>query len=165
MKTPLGLVIGIGNRYRRDDGVGPVVKGLVRDALAEEVAAVEGVSDALALIEMWDRRPFVIMVDCMVSGANAGQIRRIDAMEEEIPEDLFSDCSTHFISIVRAVELGSALERLPLRLIIYGIEGVDFEPGSGLTPAVASAAFDVARLIVDELVEFGKMTGRGNSNA
>ena len=35
-----------------------------------------------------------------------------------------------------AVELARELDRLPRRLVVYGIEGESFEAGEGLSPAV-----------------------------
>ena len=47
--------------------------------------------------------------------------------------------STHALGLAEAIELARALDRLPARLELYGIEGARFEAGAGLTPAVAPA--------------------------
>ena len=60
-----------------------------------------------------------------------------DAGNSPIPSDFFN-YSTHAFSVAEAVELARALNKLPTRLLIYGIEGVDFSAGIGLTEAVQS---------------------------
>ena len=44
-----------------------------------------------------------------------------------------------------------ALHELPPRLIVYGIEGEDFDEVKGLSPAVERAVDEVAGQIVKEL--------------
>jgi hydrogenase maturation protease len=49
------------------------------------------------------------------------------------------------------VELGRALGRLPPKLIAYGIEGVTFAPGTGLSPQASHAVGVVAARLLSEL--------------
>ncbi len=56
----------------------------------------------------------------------------------------FFHYSTHAFSVAEAVELARALDQLPSRLILYGIEGRDFSAGERLSPEVGAA--------VDELI-------------
>jgi hydrogenase maturation protease len=83
-------------------------------------------------------------------GSKPGTIYRIDAHEKEIPRSLFH-CSTHAFSVAEAVELARALGQLPQRLIIYGIEGKNFESGIGLSPEIETAAEETARRVKAEL--------------
>jgi len=48
----------------------------------------------------------------------------------------------------RAPARKSALDQLPPRLIVYGIEGKDFTSGEGLSPEVAAAVEEAAQDIV-----------------
>jgi hydrogenase maturation protease len=54
-----------------------------------------------------------------------------------VPADLFT-CSTHGFGVATAVELARALNRLPPRLVLFGIEGKEFGIGRGLSTEVAS---------------------------
>jgi Ni,Fe-hydrogenase maturation factor len=67
-----------------------------------------------------------------------------------IPSRFFR-CSTHVFSVAEAVELGRALNQLPPRLIVYGIEGKDFAAGVGLSAVVDRAADTVAARVLDEI--------------
>jgi hydrogenase maturation protease len=63
--------------------------------------------------------------------------------------------STHAFGIGDAVELGRALGRLPARVVVFGIEGVDFALGSGLSERVAGAVEEVTHAVLSELEEAG----------
>ena len=150
ISKPSIIVIGLGNKYRRDDGVGLYVAEQIRMLQLRGVHVVEGVSDGAALIRIWSEADRVFVVDCAVSGQVAGYIYRFDAIEEAIPEDVFYKFSTHAISVSEAVELAKTLGEIPKSLVVYGIEGKDFSSGEGFTPAVKSSADSVAIQIVGE---------------
>jgi hydrogenase maturation protease len=142
------LVIGIGNRFRSDDAVGP----LIADRLAAAgIPAIEHGGDGPGLIEAWGDHETVILVDAMKSVAPAGTIRRIDAQAEPVPAGLFH-YSTHQLGLAEAIEMARTLDRLPPRLIIYGIEGVAFNFGETLSPAVGEALDAVCNRIRADLL-------------
>lgn len=149
------VIIGIGNDYRRDDGVGLHVARLVRDLAPGELKVIEGIADGYALMESWSESSTVFVIDCSVSEAEPGSIYRFDALNEDIPVTLFSGFSTHSINLVRAIALARALERLPGSLTVVGIEGKDCSCGEGLSPEVKRAARLAAEYIAGKL---GKRT-------
>ena len=51
---------------------------------------------------------------------------------------------THAFGLAETIELARALDRLPARLLVYGIEGACFEAGDELSPPVR-AAVDAVR--------------------
>ena len=97
----------------------------------------------MGLIEEWTGADAVIIVDAVSSGAPAGTIHRLDPLSEPIPAAL-SQGSTHAFGLAETIELARALDRLPARLLVYGIEGERFEAGDELSPPV-SAAVDAVR--------------------
>ena len=94
------------------------------------------------LIEEWASADEAIVIDAVSSGADPGTIHRLEANEARLPTGLFRG-STHALGVAEAVELARALERLPARLTVIGIEGAVFEAGRGLTPAVEAAVGEV----------------------
>ncbi len=52
------------------------------------------------------------------------------------------------MGVPEAIAMGSALDRLPSRLVVLGVEGATFDAGVGVTPVVAEGC----RRLVDELV-------------
>jgi hydrogenase maturation protease len=145
------VVVGIGNEFRRDDGVGLYVSRLIREKSRNEFSIVDGVPDGFALIETWDDSSHAIVIDCAASKNSPGTIYRFDALREKIPGEIFNGFSTHSISIVDAIKLAGTLNRLPKSLIVFGLEGKDYSPGNELSPEVKIAADKLAEQILNEL--------------
>lgn len=149
MQQPNKLVVGFGNEVRGDDAIGIVIaSGLERRAGAFKVARQVG--DGLSLLELWEGVDTVIIIDAANSGAAPGTIHRFDAHIEPLPGDLFH-CSTHVFGVAEAIELARALDRLPSKVIIYGIEGENFDAGSQLSPALQDAAREVESRVLKDL--------------
>lgn len=159
------LVIGLGNRYRKDDGVGITVAENIKAMNDINVAIATNIPDSTDLIESWSGASIVFIVDAVLSGAEPGEIFRIDAFKEEIPEEIFVDCSTHALNLRNTFELAEVLEKLPESLIIYGIEGENFEAGVGLSPGVREAAWQVSEMINNEIENFSLDGMRIQNNA
>ena len=91
------LLIGIGNEYRSDDGIGLVVAG-----------------------------------------------------KKNVPAKFFH-YSTHAFSMAEAIELARAMNTLPPKLFIYGIESANFSAGVGISHAVQEAANRVVGQILKKI--------------
>jgi hydrogenase maturation protease len=144
------LLIGIGNDYRSDDAVGLIVARRVREKTLDRVIVHEAGGEGAALMEAWKGAQTVILTDAVCSGAAAGTIHRIEAHRQPLPDNLFH-CSTHAFSVTEAIEVARALNRLPSRLIVYGIEGRNFAAGVGLSPAVNRAVQRVVECVLQEV--------------
>jgi hydrogenase maturation protease len=133
------IVIGVGNAWRGDDGVGLAVARRLRELSPPdvEVRAIEG--DATALMDAWAGADRVVVVDAAQSGAAPGSVRRFDAHAAALPVRLLRS-STHAFGVPDAIELARALGRLPATVDVYAIEGASFAAGDGLTPSVERAA-------------------------
>lgn len=132
-----GIVIGVGQSERQDDGVGPyIARGLARRGLPAVVHEGEGT----ALLDLWQGRYACILVDAVAGALLAGTVRVFTDFQS--PE--FSDAafvhSTHRLGVPEAIALGRALGRLPPRLAVIGITGAAFGFGSRLSEPVTAAA-------------------------
>jgi hydrogenase maturation protease len=132
------VVIGVGNEWGRDDAAGLEVARRLRGAAALDVRIDEHEGEPAGLIDAWSGAQEAIVVDAVSSGADPGAIHRLDAGRAPLPANRFR-ASTHALGVADAVELARSLDRLPARLVVYGIEGERFDAGSGLTPAVERA--------------------------
>jgi hydrogenase maturation protease len=130
------LVLGIGNRFRSDDGVGPLV---ARRLAARGVACQELSGEGALLMDAWRAAGHAVLVDAALSGAAPGTIHRFDAMTTTVPAGLFH-YSSHQFSVAEAIEMARILGRLPAQMTVYGIEGRNFAYGEILSPEVAAAA-------------------------
>ncbi|MBW5483272.1 hydrogenase maturation protease [Streptomyces bambusae] len=165
-------VIGVGNEFRRDDGVGWVVVGLLRDRAAQRrlpagtvLAQCDG--DPGRLIGLWENTGLTVVVDaCFLPPASArpGRTRRWDcASGDALRTAAPGRHSTHGLGLAEALRLGDALGRGPGRLIVYAVEGADRSTGVGLTPAVARAVPRLVRRIEADIAQHGASSGGGRA--
>ena len=143
-------MLGIGNIERGDDAAGRETARLLRGALPSHVAVEEQEGEATALVARLEGVAAAYLVDASVSGAPPGTIRRFDAAASPLPQGEFG-LSTHGFGLASAVELARALGQLPPRCIVYAVEGASFEPGAGLSPAVAGAVATLAARLAAEI--------------
>lgn len=135
MKT---LYVGIGNRYRRDDGAALKLAEALRALAIPDLTVMEATDDVIRLVDIWSDYDHVIMADAVVTGEEPGTLHRRDPLEHPLPRHWFK-LSSHQLGVVEAIELGRAMRRLPPRMSFVGIEGIDFGQGEGLTTAVEDA--------------------------
>jgi hydrogenase maturation protease len=142
-------IIGIGNRYRKDDGAGLAAAQELRKLNLPHALVVETTGDGAALMELWKEADAVIVVDAMVSGAAPGAVYRFDANAGSLPA-CFSGISSHTFGLAEAIELARVLGSLPPKLLVYGIEIQKAGMGTGLTAAVGQAVCQAVELIRNE---------------
>jgi hydrogenase maturation protease len=147
--APDWLIIGVGNRFRRDDGVGLVIAQQLEGSGGNRATVRQQSGEGAALLEAWCGADRVILLDAVSSGAEAGTVMRLDAAAQAIPARFFH-CSSHAFGIAEAIALGHVLGRLPPRLVVYGVEGANFEAGVGLSPPVERAVALVVQAVLDE---------------
>lgn len=157
-------VVGIGNEFRSDDGVGLAVLRQLKENMPAGARAVELTGDQSYLLELMSSTEGMIIVDAAQSSAPAGTVFRMDVINEPLPED-FLPFSTHALDSVTAIELARALGSLPDSVLIYGIVGRSFEFGSNLTPEVDEAVEITCTRIIDDIgrIIALKNTGRRGS--
>ena len=149
MKRP--LVIGLGHRYRSDDGVGPRVVDELRSLYPVLAEYRESQGDAAELLDLFEGREAVILIDAVCKAEDeAGKIYRLDGLNDSLPvQDGIS--SSHVLSLSEALQLGRILDRLPGTLVIYGINGANFDPGDQLSGPVAGCTREVIEAVVARL--------------
>jgi hydrogenase maturation protease len=149
------LLVGVGNEYRSDDGVGLMIARKIHEKLISSLTVKEESGEGAALMEAWQRFQNVIIVDAVSSGATPGTIFRIDANKETVPIKFFH-YSTHTFSVSEAIELARVMNVLSPMLLVYGIEGVNFTAGVDISPPVKEAANQVIEQIVGEFEGVGR---------
>ncbi len=153
------LIVGVGDPERCDDGVGLVVARALRTKKFANTTIVESSGDGALLSQLWQEAARVFLIDAVSSGAPPGTVQRIDAHSRTLPTDLFRS-SSHTFGLAEAVELARALNQLPPRLIVYGIEGKNFDLGLGLSPEIIAAARRVVGSVTHELRAYRRRNAR-----
>jgi hydrogenase maturation protease len=135
------LVIGYGNRSRRDDGVG----GFVIEQLqalnlpnVELQIAQQLEVDAAETISHYDA---AIFVDAAVPESRQLVARTV------VEPRLQSHAVAHYLTPADLLAMCQSLYRRQPRAILFSVRGRDFNFGTTLTPQVERAALEVVREI------------------
>ncbi len=140
-------MIGVGNPYRGDDGVGNYIAGKLAAFDLPGVTVETQSGEGAALIDCWQSSDRVYLIDASAPNGSHGQIHRIEAHKEPITTELFHT-SSHAFGVLDAIELSRALDTLPEELIVYGVEGSCFEEGAELSEEIEAAA----KLVVEQIL-------------
>lgn len=155
------VVVGVGNPMRGDDGIGPAAIGLLRQpGLAADVELMVIDGEATRLVEAWQGRHVAVVVDATILGSVPGSIHRVEVGVDQLP-GWSPGASSHSTGLADAVELGRALDRLPQRLIIFGIEPANVALGAGLSKPVEAALPTLVQAIEGELARHQAAQGGG----
>lgn len=144
------LVVGIGTPDHGDDAAGLLVAERIRAVTSPRTVTVrELIGDQLGLLDLWTGAREVYVIDAVCSGSPPGQVFRFDGGQRLTAE--FTNPSTHAFGLADVIELARAMDRMPPRLIGYGIEGVHWELGALVSPQVMDAVDAVTRRLCLEL--------------
>lgn len=142
------LVLGIGNDFRCDDGVGVAVARRIAELRIVGVHVMIDVGDPGSVLDAWTDVPLVIAVDAArCDAAQPGRIRRWSPGHYGASAVM----SSHGFGLAQTLSLGEALGRLPQRLLVFTVDVDDVSPQMTLTPAVASVVPQVVEAILTEL--------------
>ena len=143
------VVIGLGNPYMRDDGVGTLVAEELRRRELAGVVVYD--CQALDLSLLWQFRDAskVVVVDAVASGGVAGSISTYAIKPRggsllELP-------SLHSLQLFDLFDLAGQNGTLPCPVTIVGVEPKDCSPGEGLTEEVSAAIPRLVDSVIREL--------------
>jgi hydrogenase maturation protease len=142
------VVIGIGNSYRRDDGVGLAVVAELAKRELPGVRVLTAIGEPGAILEAWTGVARAVVVDAaMGEGSVPGRIQRWTpgAVGDT------AVVSSHALGLPQTYALGEALGQMPDELVVFTVEAADTGHGTGLTPAVAAAVPQVVDAVLVEL--------------
>lgn len=164
------VVIGVGNDFRRDDGVGWAVVRRLRERAAGralppgiELATCDG--DPGRLIGLWEGAALAVVVDAAhAHPGTPGRVHRLALDGDGLART--SATSSHGLGLGEAVRLAAALGMLPGRLVVHAVEGAETCFGPGLSPAVATVVDTLADSVEQEVVREAQreVAGRGTAD-
>lgn len=158
------IVIGVGEEFLHDDGAGPAVIAELRrlaatGELPPDTRLETCFGEPTGLIELWRGSRLAVVVDAAApdpqAGLTAGDVLRWEEGAAAGPPPALTaapgPAATHGLGPGAAIALGSVLDRLPGRLVLFAVVGGDFSLGPGLSAPVAEAVRRVAGDITQEL--------------
>lgn len=147
------LIIGVGNDMRGDDGVGCEIARRLAALGSGKWDVCEAKDDALALMEAWQGREAVIIVDATQANGTPGKILRLDPAKGPL-NAILNDVTSHGLGLGHSLELARSLAKLPAHCIVFVIEGINFEMGEKFSPDVEKAIPQVMQQIGWEADKF-----------
>lgn len=146
------VVIAVGNEFRRDDGVGPVVLAeLEKQQLPADIALTLSDGEPTQFFDAWTGVPLAVVVDAVLCEPSApGKVHRTTLAGESL---MATAASTHGLGIPEAVQLAEALDRAPQQLVVFAVEAADLGFGVGLSDEVARAVPEVVQAVLAELAD------------
>lgn len=142
------VVIGLGNRYRRDDGVGIVAAAALDELGLPDIRVVTDIVEPMGLVEAWSGARLAVVIDAAVSfPSTPGRVTRCALGDLVSPEAI----SSHRVDLAATYALGTVLDRVPDALTLLTVEVADTGHGVGLTPQVEAAMPRVVGMAVDEI--------------
>lgn len=147
------VVIGVGNEFRRDDGVGPALIARLADAAPPGTTCVISDGEPTGLIEAWDGADLVVVVDAVVcEPPQPGRIHRTTA---DSPLLAAHSASTHGLGVPEAVRLAEVLGRAPKQLVVFAVEAAEIGHGHELSEQVERALPELLEAVLAELSDHG----------
>jgi hydrogenase maturation protease len=144
------VLIGVGNPFRRDDGIGPALAGVISSRRLPGVEIVTSDGEPSALLDAWTGAGLAVVVDAVWCDQPVpGRVHRGEYPGTWPP--MPGSASTHGLGLAEAVRLGEALDRLPGQLVFLGVEGIDYGHGPGLSPPLTAALNGLAESVASEL--------------
>lgn len=143
------LILGIGNKFRSDDGAGVVAAEKVKELGIDnfDVKIVDG--EGTDIMEAWNGYDNVIIIDAVQKNKSAGKVHELNANEQILESDFFN-YSSHAFGLAEAINVSKVIHKLPRFLIVYGIEGDHFQFDTKLTGKVEKAVDKTVQLIKEK---------------
>ncbi len=146
-------VIGLGNRFTTDDGIG----FLIADAIAAHdlrgVRVYKYIGEGISLTDLWQNASLAIVIDAVCADGLPGTVCRFEASPETINSGFFN-YSIHALHVGEAIEFSKTMNCTLPAIIIYGIHGADFGIGRQVTPEITTATPNIVAQIVKDIRQF-----------
>jgi hydrogenase maturation protease len=144
-------VLGIGNLLYSDEGVGIHILPLLEERLShyENVEVIEGSTDGMRLLGTIEETDYLIVVDAVNAGKDAGTI--VTLVDDEIPAYFGVKMSIHQLGFQEVLSAAKILETCPKHMILFGVQPASLELGLQLSPIVQAQLPQLAEKVVQQV--------------
>ena len=149
------LILGLGNPLQGDDGVGcrvaeELVGASVTAPLPGEVEVMDGGTPGVGLLNFFEGRKRVIIVDAAEMGIAPGEFRRFTPHEITLTGSA-ERFSLHRSGVADALALAHELKIELPEIIFFGVQPASVEWRDSLSPQVQAAVPRVITAVLNEL--------------
>nr|WP_317134708.1 HyaD/HybD family hydrogenase maturation endopeptidase [Sporolactobacillus laevolacticus] len=125
--------MGIGNTLYSDEGVGVYALPLLEKALADvpNLEFVDGSTEGMQLLGPVENTQALIVLDAINANVKPGTIIKLE--KAQIPSFNGIKMSVHQIGFQEVVSAAQLRERVPKKMVLFGIQPASLELGTELT--------------------------------
>jgi hydrogenase maturation protease len=150
------LVCGVGNKLKRDDGLGPfVIEQLETKVVPPGVDLADyGISGFKCALKLEGYNKVVFVDAISLPGAEPGRLHRLKITKDKLlssPRLSDFSVSMHETDLERIMATAAVLNIYPDEVVIIGCEPSDTAVGLGLSKPVEEAVPGVIDLVLQEL--------------
>lgn len=139
------IIIGVGNPFRRDDGIGIAVIEQLRLQKSTAFDIYDGGTDGLALLDVVGQYSEAIIIDAVNMGADPGCVK-VFVPAEALIQIKNEALSTHGFGLAEMLKFCELLN-IHTNIRIIGIQPKDIDFGEGLSDEVRAAIPTILSLI------------------
>ena len=150
------LICGVGNKLKRDDGLGPfVIEQLETQTMPPGVDVADyGISGFKCALKLEGYNKVVFVDAISLPGSKPGRLHRLKINKERLmksPKLSDFSVSMHETDLERIMATAAVLNIYPDEVVIIGCEPSDTAVGLGLTKSVADAVPGIIDLVMQEI--------------
>ncbi|OHC66537.1 MAG: hydrogenase expression/formation protein [Rhodocyclales bacterium GWA2_65_20] len=149
------VVLGIGNTILTDEGVGvrAVEAFQQRYQLPENIAAIDGGTSSMELLDDLSDLDLLVVLDTIVAGKPPGTVIRLAG--DDVPVFFRRKLSPHQIGLSDVLASLEFLGTEPKDIVVLGVQPVSLELGMELSPAVGVRVPELVEMAADEFAARG----------
>jgi hydrogenase maturation protease len=142
---PKTIIIGVGNPFRGDDGIGSAIIKILRTENSQNFVLVDGGTDGLALLDQLAEYEKAIIIDAVQMLEIPGIVKSFTPAEAKIK--IKSDVlSTHGFGLAEMLKLADELN-IKTKITIIGIQPKNIDFGEGLSDEIKTQIPQILKLI------------------
>jgi hydrogenase maturation protease len=150
-------IIGFGNKFLSDDGIGPVViEVLERSGLSKDknIELTDLGTSGTDLIFHIKECPRIVIIDALDAGQASGKVIRIKEKDiEHFCNKGILSLSLHDLNLADILKLARAM-KLKTDITIIGIKPLNIELGEGLSPEIQEKIPEIIKLVEQTVKQY-----------
>ncbi len=144
------LVMGVGNILSSDDGFADaVLRALEDEELPDQVELFDAGTSAIDLMDVFDGRRKLIVLDAVRGGQQPGTLYRFSP--EQVESGGLPMNSLHQVGLLETLKLAELVDCKPEQTVVIGVQPSSTALGIGLCDEVRQAVPQAVRLVVNEI--------------
>jgi len=129
-------IIGVGNPFRKDDGIGIVLlEKLIekKDDLPQDIEYIDGGTGGMNLLHILALFDVALVIDAVKLNGCPGESKLFKS-EDVRSKKSSINISTHESDVLKIINLSKELGEIPDQLFIFGVQPKDVSQGDNLSP-------------------------------